>query len=228
MEGGRLRSLIIPSRFSLLLEFLGLFVATPALVYCWAPLPILPLLWVFAFCCGRVLLRDAHFDRANLWRLSALTGSGSSVLLHFAVCAAALFALVYLLAPHRVFALVREQPALWLLIIFMYPLLSVYPQELIYRAYFLHRYRALFPHKWSLLTLNAVLFGYMHIIFHNWIAVALTVPGGMLFAMTYERSRSTLLVSVQHSLFGCLLFTLGLGQFFQMGAFSTFSEGLGL
>lgn len=37
---------------------------------------------------------------------------------------------------------------------------------------------------------------------------------GVLFAWTYERTRSTLAVSVEHALFGCWMFTVGLGSFF--------------
>jgi len=208
-----------PKRFLLLLELLGAFIAAPSLLYFWAPVPLLPVLLVFAAACGLVLTRDPAFDRANLWRPSALAQGARAMLIRFAICAAVLFAIVCLSAPGLLFALPRQRPVLWLLIVLLYPLLSVYPQELIYRAYFLHRYRMLFPKRWLLLALNVLLFGYVHIIFHNWIAVILSVAGGTAFVITYERSRSTLLVSIEHSLFGCLLFTIGLGRFFYTGHF---------
>jgi len=138
----------------------------------------------------------------------------------FAACGGALAALVYFCAPHLLLDLPRQRPAIWLLIVLLYPLLSVYPQELIYRTYFFHRYDTLFPRKWLLLTFSALTFGYGHIVYHNWIAVGLAAAGGATFVVTYERSRSTLLVSIEHSLFGCLLFTLGLGRFFYSGHFS--------
>jgi len=207
----------VRKRFLLLLELLGLFVAAPSCIYFLGPLPLLPLLWAFAAGCARVLMRDPGFDRADLWRASALTIKGRTMMLRFAGCAVALFGIIYCFAPHLLFGLPRQRPALWLLIMLLYPLLSVYPQELIYRAYFFHRYGVLFPRRWLLLLLNVLLFGYVHIIFHNWIAVALSIAGGCAFAVTYERSRSTLLVSLEHALFGCLLFTLGLGRFFYTG-----------
>lgn len=207
-------------RFLLFLEFFGLFIVPPSLMYVWGPLPVLPLLWVFGFGCARVLIKDPRFDRADLWRASALAIGGRALLLRFVGCAAALFILVYSFAPRLLFSLPRQRPFLWLLIVLLYPLLSVYPQELIYRTYFFHRYRTLFYDKRSLAVLNVLLFGYAHVIFHNWIAVAFTVAGGTLFVVTYNRSRSTLLVSVEHSLFGCLLFSIGLGQFFYSGRFS--------
>lgn len=215
-------------RFFLLLELLGFFVVAPFLLYFWVPLPILPFLWAFAVWCGRALMRDHEFDRVNLWRASAFSAGGKSIMIHSAVCAAALFAFVYFFAPRLLFLLVKQKPVLWFLIVLLYPLLSVYPQELIYRAYFFHRYSPLFPNKGLLLALNGLLFGYVHVVFHNWVAVALTVAGGIALAKTYERHRSTLLVSVEHSLFGCLLFTLGLGQFFYTGTISTISRSLRL
>jgi len=139
------------------------------------------------------------------------------MLIQFAFFGVGLFAIVYFFSPDLLFSLVKKKPLIWLLVMFLYPVFSVYPQELIYRAYFFHRYRSLFPNKWRLIAVNALLFGYTHIIFQNWIAVGLTAAGGILFAVTYDRSKSTLLVSVMHSIFGCLIFTLGLGQFFYIG-----------
>ncbi len=219
MESESLNFRETKNRFLLYLELCGLFLVPPSLMYFWGPLPVLPLLWVFGLGCARVLIRDSRFDRTNLWRASALAAGGRAMLIRFVGCAAALFALVYFFAPRLLFSLPRERPFLWFLILLLYPLFSVYPQELIYRAYFFHRYGKLFPDKRLLVVLNVLLFGYAHVIFHNWIAVVLTVVGGTAFVVTYKRSRSTLLVSIEHSLFGCLLFSLGLGRFFYHGHF---------
>ncbi len=202
------------NQFFLWVELFGLFVVVPALLYFWTPLFILPILWMIALWCGWILLKDQTFDRTNLWRAAELIVKGKSMLKQFTVISVLLFALVYFWAPDLLFSLVMQKPLLWLLILFLYPLLSAYPQELVYRAYFFYRYRPLFPGRWPFIISNALLFGYMHIIFHNWIAVSLTSIGGVLFALMYERSSSTLLVFIAHSLYGCLLFTLGLGPFF--------------
>lgn len=214
------------SRSLRLLECCILFIGIPALMYFSGPFRVLPFLWLFALGCGIVLFRDPNFDRANLWRSVSLSAGLKSVAIHFVAGTVILSLLVYLLAPQLLFGLIKQRPLLWLLIIIFYPLLSVYPQELIYRTYFFHRYQALFPQKWVFLVLNGLLFGYMHIIFHNWIAVSLTAIGGIIFALTYQRFRSTLLVSIEHALFGGLLFTIGLGQFFYSGAISTISQSL--
>ena len=49
---------------------------------------------------------------------------------------------------------------------------------------------------------------------HNRAAIALATIGGLMFAATYERRRSTLLVSIEHGLYGDFIFTVGLGGLF--------------
>ena len=226
MSGGTYH--LYSKRIFLLAELNLLFIGIPTLLYFWTPTAILPLLWIFAAGCGALLLKDPHFDRTELWRSTALGRDGSSMVRQVAAGGAVLTAAVYLFAPDLLFSLARQKPVLWILILLLYPLLSVYPQELIYRTYFFHRYRTLLPDRRLMILVNALLFGYMHIIFQNWIAVGLTAIGGVLFAVTYERSRSTLLVSIAHSLFGGLIFTLGLGQFFYIGTISTISSSFRL
>ncbi len=63
---------------------------------------------------------------------------------------------------------------------------------------------------------NAFLFSFSHIIFRNWLALALTFVGGFLFALTYKRSQSLLTVFIEHTLYGDFIFTVGIGQFFYM------------
>ena len=63
-------------------------------------------------------------------------------------------------------------------------------------------------------------FGLAHLFFANWIAPVLTALGGVIFARTYSRSGSTMLVSVEHSLWGNFIFTIGLGWYFYAGAIS--------
>jgi membrane protease YdiL (CAAX protease family) len=45
----------------------------------------------------------------------------------------------------------------------------------------------------------------------------LTTAGGLLFAFTYLRSRSTLLVAAEHALYGDFVFTVGIGGMFVNG-----------
>jgi membrane protease YdiL (CAAX protease family) len=137
----------------------------------------------------------------------------------FVAGAAAIAALVFLYAPKLFLILPRTHPGPWLLVLLLYTVVSVYPQELIYRAFLFHRYRPLLTPSPRAGTLILILvsgstFALMHILFHNWIAVALTAPGGLLFAWRYARTKSLALSSFEHALYGCFLFTIGLGQFF--------------
>jgi hypothetical protein len=57
----------------------------------------------------------------------------------------------------------------------------------------------------------------MHVIFGNGLAMALTLVGGLFFGHTYLRTRSLLACTFEHGLYGCFVFTIGLGRFFYAG-----------
>jgi len=80
---------------------------------------------------------------------------------------------VYFLAPRLLFNFVVRAPAFWALVMLLYPVLSVYPQGIIYRAFFFERYRGLFPGPAMLIVVSAAAFSFAHIIFRNPIAVGL-------------------------------------------------------
>ncbi len=61
---------------------------------------------------------------------------------------------------------------------------------------------------------NALAFGYMHAVFRNPLAVVLALAGGALFAHTYDRTRSLCAVCFEHALYGCFIYTIGLGRYF--------------
>lgn len=209
-------------------ELFGLFITVPALIYLLDTPLLLPLLWFFGALCTVILLRDPDFDRRDLWRFQAIRKEGRRILKEFGIGAGLLFLIMLLVAPQLLFTLILDRPVLWAFIMVLYPLLSVYPQELIYRAFFFHRYHSLFTRPSVLCLVNGLLFGYMHIVFHNWVALGLTTAGGVLFAYNYQRSHSVLFVSVQHALFGSLIFTLGLGQYFYNGSVGTITRSFQL
>lgn len=65
---------------------------------------------------------------------------------------------------------------------------------------------------------SAAAFAFMHIVFRNPVAVVYTFAGGVLFARRYYRSGSLLVSSLEHALYGCWMFTVGLGPYFYQGA----------
>ena len=89
---------------------------------------------------------------------------------------------------------------------------SVYPQELIYRAFFFQRYKNLFSNDKLFIFVNAVIFSLAHLFFKNTLVIVLTFLGGLLFAITFNKTKSTLLVSIEHAIYGCWLFTVGMGN----------------
>lgn len=110
------------------------------------------------------------------------------------------------------FHVLLNKPKLWLFILFVYSLFSVYPQELIFRTFFFKRYRALFKSTLGFIIVNAVLFALAHVLFKNTLVLILTFLGGILFALSYYKTKSTLLVSIEHAIYGCWLFTVGMGS----------------
>jgi membrane protease YdiL (CAAX protease family) len=203
----------------LAIEFAAVFVVVPLLIY-YRRIPNLPIpyLLAIALLAFLVLRGDPTFDLSQLTHSGNIRPFLSTILIRDAVCLAGLGMAVYLLAPELLFSLIRRSPWLWVLIFLLYPLLSVYPQELVYRAFLFHRYQPLFGRGWGMLLASALAFGFVHIIFRNWLAVGLCVIGGFLFSLAYQTSESLLLACLDHAIFGNFLFTIGLGQFFYHGS----------
>jgi len=202
-------------RIWLTVEYVLLFVALP-LIYLLdvIPLPPIPALWILSSACLAVLLGARDFDRRRLWDARRLRPRLLRALAPLLFAAPSLVLATLLLAPERLFDMIRQRPGLWLSLLILYPVISVYPQGLVYRAFIFHRYRALFHRRWMRIAASALAFSMVHVIFENWIAPVLTLIGGVLFAWTYASTRSSLVASLQHALFGLLLFTIGLGSYF--------------
>jgi membrane protease YdiL (CAAX protease family) len=212
------------TRTWLAIEFVFLFVALP-LGFRFSPvnLPALPMLWVVAGYASWQLLIDPRFDRGKLWNIGQLPGRLGVILAIFMIAALAIWLGVRRFAPDLEWSFVRQHPAFWALVMVAYPVLSVYPQGLLYRAFFFERYAELFPGRWAMILASAVVFAFLHIVFRNWLAVALTFLGGLLFAADYAATGSLATSSFDHALYGCWLFTVGLGQYFYHGTTATVS-----
>jgi uncharacterized protein len=192
---------------------LTLVFLTPPLVIASGLLPrvmVMPALWLVFLYAGWIMVRN---------RMTLFAGGGGAVVLvpmllraAMVIAGMALFTAVFY--PDRLFALVIEKPDLWVMVMVFYPLLSVLPQEIAFRRFFFERYRPLFGEGEVMLVINAAVFAYVHIVFLNPVALLFTFVGGLLFAYTYDRSRSVLLVSLEHALYGNAIYTLGLGHFF--------------
>ena len=208
-----------PATVALGLEYAVLFFGFPLAYYLGCVmLPLFVALWLLAAGCTGVLLAARGFDRRRLWDARDVGRRISRAFIPFAIAAPLLLLATVLFEPDRLFAFVRQRPVLWAVVMVLYPVLSAYPQGVVYRAFVFHRYRRIFGGGWAMVLGSAVAFSFVHIIFHNWIAPVLSFAGGILFAWTYERTGSSLIATVQHALFGCYLFTIGLGWYFYHGS----------
>ncbi len=186
---------------------------------------LLPVLILFTLGVLVWLRLDPAFDRRRLWnaaglrrewkRMTALFIPGAALML-----AAAWAADRFLDMPggYAAFGLLRRAPWFLLVIAALYPWLSAYPQEISHRAFFFHRYEPILRTRPVLIAVNALAFMWLHAPFWNPWAFALTLPGGVLFAWTYARSRSTLAATVEHAAYGLWAFTVGLGWFVYTGS----------
>jgi len=55
------------------------------------------------------------------------------------------------------------------------------------------------------------------VLFLNPLAVLLTLAGGWMFAGTHRQTGSLAIAAIEHALYGCWIFTAGLGEFFYHG-----------
>lgn len=112
----------------------------------------------------------------------------------------------------QLFIVVKTKPLFWVVILFLYSFFSVYPQELIYRTFFFQRYQSFVNNEKLFVFINAIIFALGHLFFKNTLVIVLTFLGGLLFAITFNKTRSTLLVFIEHAIYGCWLFTIGMGS----------------
>jgi hypothetical protein len=204
-------------RWRLLLELAIVFVALPAaLARKWIVVPPIPLLVVCSLLAFLLVRREGRFGPE---RMLGWPEEGVRWMLYRTAAFCAIIGIgVWWFSPSRLFDLLQEAPWLWAAVMILYPLLSVYPQEFLFRGFFFHRYRPLFRNDMSMVLASAMAFGFVHIIFGNWISVGLSAIGGILFSITYLQTKSVLVAAVEHALFGNFLFTIGLGEFFYHGS----------
>jgi len=206
-----------PQRRWRVVELVAFFVLFPASL--WAAraggwrVPVLPLLAATGLLAVLYLCLRAPGELRRAWRVQAGPELGR-VALQTAAFGLALAAGVLLFAPERWLELPTRHPGRWAVLLALYPALSVVPQELVFRAYFFHRYGALLGNPARQALVSALVFGLAHAFYGHWLTVALSGLGGLCFAWTFLRTGSLALVVLEHSGYGLLLFTLGLGRLF--------------
>jgi hypothetical protein len=211
-----------PSHGWLIAEWVGLFMLLPIAMWLWFPphallmtLVALALisLWLWKRTNKDVSIKRTLFDFKHIPHFF-----DRKIIIRFAVCAVLLTIFTRFYDPVRLLSFPVERTALWVMIMVFYPLFSVLPQEIIYRLFFFERYKSLFGSERMLILMSGIAFGHAHIMFNNWVAYSMSMVGGWIFAHTYSKTRSFPVVWLEHAIYGCFLFTIGLGWYFYMGA----------
>lgn len=211
---------IINTRPYLYLELAVLMMGVPILLSTIVPIKyMLPTMWLITLYCHIVYRELVHVTERVTWRWPLVNWAHlRPILVRFLLCTILLSILVAFWKPQHFLSFVCEKPYFWAFVMVAYPILSVVPQEIIFRSFFFQRYSRIFPSTFSMVLASGVMFGAAHLIFQNWVAPSLCVIGGLIFAHTYAKTRSLALVAIEHALYGCMMFTVGLGTYFYHGA----------
>lgn len=195
------------------LEIIVVFIGIPLLlrfnilaIYKLAPLFAIFIIYFF------ILWRDKTFKKKR-FKLNGFK-AWIIILWRSAIMLLFLTSFTWAIFPDQYLQLPTENKRLWITLVVGYPFLSVIPQEFVFRVYFYHRFTGLIGNRNMLILLNALLFSFSHIMFGNWVAVSFTFIASIMFSLTYLRHRSFTIVSLEHSIYGLLIFTIGPGGFF--------------
>ena len=170
---------------------------------------------VFVMC---FLLIDPTFSLKNELNRGFGVRTILSILTVFIIGGGAVTLFILHYHPNWLFEFPRNRPQTYTRVMLLYPAMSVVVQEFVYRTFYFHRYGPLFGNAWWLAILsNGALFGFGHIVIGTQFAVLGTMVAGILFAIRYAFTRSFWAVFLEHTLWGALVFTVGLGRFFFTG-----------
>ena len=207
-----------PAKLRLWTEFVALFIGVPvAMAATFGLYPLFPVIIGLAVLSCLLLFATPGWRFRKLlpgpvfseWRIIlAFTAATTAICLIF----------VFWLAPEQFLFIPRHRPELWLVILIAYPLVSAFPQEIIFRSLFFERYGGLFPGKWSAVLVNGAVFGFGHLFYDNWVTITMTGCGGAIMGWAYLRHGTIGLPWILHAIAGQIIFTVGLGVFFYHGA----------
>jgi membrane protease YdiL (CAAX protease family) len=201
----------MPSNRYKFIELLLIFILIP-IIFAFSYAPILKLIiGVLGLTYIMYVLFKIEKIKIRIEKNSNWKAFWKSTIIKFLIIAFVTSLFVWFTAPKSLFSVMLNKPKLWLLILIFYSVFSVYPQELLYRTFFFKRYSALFKNENLFIFINALLFSLAHLFFKNTLVLLLTFIGGILFAITFNKTKSTFLVSIEHSIYGCWLFTVGMG-----------------
>jgi uncharacterized protein len=179
---------------------------------------LLPVVILLALICMACMFADKKFNPSVLWNIRNFRRHFTEIIIAF-LCIGMFLALFTYLAYENLFLVFPiNKPNSCLIFILIYPLLSALPQEIIFKSFFFHRYGSIFSGPAALILLNGISFGLFHLWYANVIAPLFSVFAGMILAYRYVKTRSLIIVTIEHSLLGIFLYVIGLGWFFYSGS----------
>ena len=192
------------------LEFFFIFLILPSAIFFLDSSLIVFLTLYLVFTLSLVIL---YFDKSFSFTSLRKKVDWKFIIIFSLIFLSLSFFYVILVDKDLLFIFPKTNFELWLLVILIYPFLSVIPQEIVYRVFFFQRY---FPNERSfyfLTLLNMIVFSYGHIVFNNVHAILITAIVSPIFTYAYLK-KSFFTCIVLHALGGQIIFTLGLGKYF--------------
>ena len=206
------------SRTFVAAELFVLSVLIPSVIFFFKLAPYI-LFFLWAILLYTILVYRYVGDRRELVVKFELRTVGV-VICRWVIATIILLILTYQVFPDKLFMIQENNPGLiWRILIF-YPIFSALPQEFIFCKFFFHRYQRFFGDQFLMISMSACAFCIAHILFLNWVAPVLGLMAGVLFAMTYWKTKSLAMVTLEHSLYGNALVVMGWGWFFWGGSVS--------
>lgn len=207
---------VIPMRkFLKILEIIIIYICLPLFVKYQLELKgmykVIPVV-VIAVIMVIVLWNDKGFNKKILFRWVPV--QWSNVWLRVAGLTLLTFLVVYFFYPHLLFQFPQDKWSTYILALALYPFASVIPQEIAFRVWYYHRYQDVFSSTKLSIFLNSLCFGFVHVVFDNWIAMLGAFVFSFFFSYTYRKYKSLPIVATEHYLYGVVIFTIGLGKFF--------------
>jgi uncharacterized protein len=197
------------------IEFVLLFFGIPLIIYFDSRITY-PVLLLLPFSLGILLYlwlnKDFNFKslvRLNITRKEIWKNS-------VAVLITTLFLMAYVFFFERenLFNLPRKNTRIWLMLCIFYPLFSAYLQEIIFRVFLFTRYSSLFKKRFLLILASGIAFSFVHIVYYSPVSIISTFIAGIYLSLIYAKTGSVLFTTILHSIFGIIVFTIGLGHHF--------------
>ena len=199
----------------LLFEFLLIFFGVPLLIFFTKPVthPVILLIPFFVFFLLYFLWKKdfsfKSFLRFNVSQKLVIRNVGLMIL-----ATTLLGAYVLLFESENMLNLPKKNTRLWILMMVIYPLVSAFIQEVIYRVFIFRRYSHLFKTKSWMIFASALAFSFVHIVYYSPFSMVSTFVLGIYLAYIYEKTKSVLLTTLLHGYLGNVVFTVGLGHHF--------------